>query len=171
MNTAKRFNISGIHSECVQGMADAFVRIELGGGTAEVSNITAHYATILVAAKSLGVLVVTVKNIGWAVPLNGKIFSNDNCGWVFANLSQSIVNPNDVINSIRNAFTGTVPSYVSPSVSGVTATSTAQPVTLNLTGGAQTVTFTPVVTTTINTSNAVITPKAIVGYNQFTYLY
>lgn len=120
MTTAKRFNISYIHSECVQGMADAFLRVELGGGTAEITNVTAHYATILVAGRSQGVLVITVGNIGWLPPLSGKAFSNDNCGWVFYNLSQNLINPNNIIASVQSLFTGTVPSYKSATISGNT---------------------------------------------------
>lgn len=118
MTTAKRINIRGVHSECTQGMGDSFARIELGGGTAEISDITAHYPNVLVSAKSQGVLVVTVKNIGWTVPVNGKVFNNDNCGWVLANLSQNVINPNNLNSSIQSVFSGTVPNPVTGAVTG-----------------------------------------------------
>lgn len=110
--TVKKLNISNIHMECVNGTTDCTLRARCPGGYVHIENIIGHYASILVDAASSGPLIIRVDNIGWWVSLSTKVFRNDNCGWIFNNLSQNVINPSSVNTSIRDAFSGA--PYVVP---------------------------------------------------------
>lgn len=114
----KNFEAKLCHFETVNGTGDVAIKLNSPGGVAEVSNVISHYASRMIDATSSGVLVVEVKSIGWWVSLNGKVFVNNNCGWVLANLSQNIINPSNLNSSIQSVFSGTVPQPTTGAVTG-----------------------------------------------------
>jgi hypothetical protein len=118
-NTVKKFSLKGLHVECVSGLTGEAIKLNSPGGFADISDVIGHYADMMVSGTSTaGVLVVSVKNVGWWVMKNGKAFSNSNCGWVLSNLSQNIINPNNLNTSVQAAFSGTVPAPVTGAVTG-----------------------------------------------------
>lgn len=120
MTTSKKFILDNVHFECTQGLTGtAMVRSDMDGGTIDIRNLFGHYAARICDATSLGPMVVTVTNVVWWVPVSGKFFMNNNCGWDFYNVSNNIVDPGNINTSIQNAFVSTG-GYVVPSpVAGV----------------------------------------------------
>jgi hypothetical protein len=88
----------------------------MDGGYVRISGVVdSGQPAIMVKAKSVGVLVVEVQNIGWWKLLNGKMFDNTDCGWVISGLPFGTVNPSDVANSVRNLFQGKAVSIIGAS--------------------------------------------------------
>lgn len=123
VTTTKKFILDNLHYECVSGITGtAVVRSNMDGGTLDLRNLYGHYAGRICDATSLGPMVVSITNVVWWVPVSGKFFMNNNCGWDFYNVSNNIVDPSNINTSIQNAFVSgggyTVPSPVTGVIVG-----------------------------------------------------
>jgi hypothetical protein len=116
LTTSKLIDISGVHYESATTAPPAVINLDMDGGYVRISGVVdSGQPAIMVKAKSVGVLVVEVQNIGWWKLLNGKMFDNTDCGWVISGLPFGTVNPSDVANSVRNLFQGKAVSIIGSS--------------------------------------------------------
>lgn len=80
----KDFTVQRLHFECPNGADDAVIKVNILGGNVTIDHVFGqHAAKLLDATSGSGLGHVTIKNVPWWVPINGKAFSSSNISFHF----------------------------------------------------------------------------------------
>jgi len=104
----KDFTVENVHFECVNGSTNAFIKVNILGGTVTINKAFGQHASLFLDATSgSGLGFVHVANVPWWVAKSGKFFKTSNIALHF--------DRNEAFRGINSAmWDGTAPNQCMP---------------------------------------------------------